>query len=180
MVKQKTKLENSWSKDEYKVPSSEGKYSRLQEGENRFRILSEPLTGWLLWEDKKPTRFPIDKKPLCVDKDNPVKHIWDLIVWSYDQEAIQILELHQATVKKRLLELANDEDWGDPTGYDIKISKTGAGKETKYSVTAVPHKKVAPEILDALNKTPINLAALFDGGDPFEATGAVQSGEIPF
>ena len=60
-----------------------------------------------------------------------------------------------------------DTDWSDPYHYDIKITKSGKGKETEYSVNPVPHKPLDPYIKQQFMETPCNLEALFDGNDPF-------------
>ena len=39
----------------YQVPESQGTgglYLKLQSGENKFRILTPPLTGWQYWTDQ--------------------------------------------------------------------------------------------------------------------------------
>ena len=39
---------------------------------------------------------------------------------------------------------------------------------TEYSMTAIPPSPTAPEITKAIKEKPINLNALFSGGNPFE------------
>ncbi len=53
--------------------------------------------------------------------------------------------------------------------------------ETKYSVLPSPAKPVPANILQAFKEKPINLEALFSGGNPFEETdGAQASGPDDF
>ena len=92
-----------------------------------------------------------------------------MLVWNYKESRIQILELTQKRLKEDLLALASDkEDWGDPRKYDITITKSGEGLETTYAMTPKPPKKRADEINEAVKNLKANLAALYDGGDPFE------------
>ena len=96
-----------------------------------------------------------------------------MLVWNYKESRIQILELTQAGLKRELVTLARDEEWGDPRKYDISITKSGEKLETTYAMTPKPHKKRADEINEAVKNLKVNLAALYSGGEPFEET-AVQ------
>lgn len=165
--------EESFIPEGYDVPKGNSSYLKFQDGENKFRVLSAPIMGWLDWKDKKPLRFPMDKKPSApVDPAKPIKHFWAMVVWDYTSKKIAILEITQAGIQTAIKDLAKDADWGNPYGYDIKVTKSGAGMETKYAINPVPHKPVHEMIVDLLNKTPINLNALFEGKDPFEVSGS--------
>lgn len=159
----------NWLPEEYEAPKSTSGYMKLQEGENRIRILSQPIYGWEDWTaDKKPVRSRYDNKPLkSIDPKRPVKHFWAFIVWNYNEEQIQILQVSQATIRKNLEKLCKDADWGAPTFYDIKITKEGEAKDTEYTVNPVSHKPVSPAIIEAFKEKPCNLEALFDNADPF-------------
>lgn len=144
------------------------KMSQMKEGENRLRIVGQPIAGWLDWHDKKPMRFPPDKKPLYpYDLEKPIKAFWALHVWDYARESLFILEITQSSILKSLTKIANDEDWGDFTKYDIKMSKEGTGKETRYSLTPLPHKPLSDKIQNAVENTKIRLEALYEGKDPW-------------
>jgi hypothetical protein len=154
--------------DNYESPKSNGFYMKLQDGENRIRVLSRSIVGWEDWQDKKPVRFQMHEKPTkSIDANKPVKHFWSFIVWNYSEQQIQILQINQAGIRKAIENLANDSDWGAPFFYDLKIVKKGEGKETEYSVNPVPHKAVDSSIENAFHDKPINLDALFCNADPF-------------
>ena len=55
--------------DNYKRPEpSAGNYAKLEDGQNRYRILSEARVGWLYWtEDNKPVR--LKEKPEALPAD---------------------------------------------------------------------------------------------------------------
>lgn len=144
-------------------------YMKLQDGENRIRILSAPILGWEDWTlEKKPIRFRYSEKPTSsIDPKKPVKHFWAMIVWNYNEQKIQILEITQATIRKCLEKLCKDPDWGAPYFYDIKICKEGQNVDTEYTVNPISPKPVAEQIIDQFNSNPCNLEALFDNGDPF-------------
>lgn len=155
--------------DDYEAPMSGGFYMKLQKGENRIRILSQPILGWEDWTiDRKPLRFTFDKKPeKPISAEKPVKHFWAFIVWNYKAEQIQILQVNQGGIRKGLEALTKDADWGAPFFYDIKIIKEGEEMKTKYMVNPLPHKPVAQHIIDAFNQRPCFLEALFQNEDPF-------------
>jgi hypothetical protein len=168
---------------DYQAPASGGGYMKLQDGENRIRILSHPILGWEDWRDKKPLRFTFDAKPAKpVDSQKPVKHFWAMVVWNYSEEAIQILEITQTTIRNSIEGFCKDADWGAPYFYDIKIIRKGDGMETEYAVNPSPHKPLAPAIKEAFLAKPAWLPALFSNGDPFAdhpkyTTGVFSDGE---
>ena len=143
-------------------------YMKLLDGDNKFRIMSQPLLGWEDWLNKKPIRFEMDKKPDApVDETKPIKLFWAMIVYNYAEKKIQILQITQARLRKALAALCKDEDWGSPYGFDIKITKEGKGMETIYTLNPIPHKAVSAEIIKAFDDKPIYLPALMKSLDPF-------------
>ena len=157
--------------DNYIEPkSSNTNYFKMQDGENRIRILSKPIVGWEDWtSDRKVFRFKMEdqpEKPL-VDG-NPIKIFWAMIVWNVKLGKIQIFQPTQKTIHGRIKELCNDEEWGVPINYDIKISKSGTDKLTKYIVNPCSKTPVSQDILKTFKETPIQLEALFINADPFK------------
>lgn len=154
---------------------TEKKYMKLKEGDNKFRILKEPITGWIDWKDKKPYRYRRNNRPsLPFDDTKPIKPFLACYVWDYGMNDLFILELTQATVLKSLKSLLEAEEWGPLTDYDIKVKKSGTGPLTKYLVEPVPPKPLAAHIKKAMETRPVNLEALYDGSDPW-ALGALES-----
>ena len=103
------------------------------------------------------------------EKDKKAKHFWAMTVWNYNTNAIEILELVQAKMQKSIRDTSKEPEWGNPVNrYDFVITKSGKGMETEYSMTAIPPSVTAPEITKAYKEKPINLNALFSGGNPFE------------
>lgn len=152
----------------YQAPKANNFYMKFQEGENKFRILSQPILGWEDWQDKKPVRYKFNEKPAkSIDPKKPVKHFWAMIVWNYMAEEIQILHITQSTLRKSLEALCLDSDWGAPYFYDIKIIKNGEGIDTEYVLNPLPHKPLSPHIQDLFHERRCNLEALFYNDDPF-------------
>lgn len=156
--------------DDYQAPISASNYMKIQDGENKIRILSQPVLGWEDWVDKKPVRYRFDQKPAkSHDPETPVRHFWAMIVWNYQEEKIQILQISQATIRSRIEGLSRDEDWGAPYFYDLKIVKTGEKTNTEYQVNPLPHKTISSAVVKAFNEKRCFLEALFEGADPFSA-----------
>ena len=168
----------------YETPQGGSSYMRFQQGENKFRILSKPVIGWLDWKDKKPYRFGFKNKPEKPLSDQPIRHFWAMIVFDYADQGVKILEITQATIQKAIETLAKDEDWGSPHEYDLKVIKKGQEKNTEYSVNPSPKKPISEEINKAATDKPINLESLFKNADPFIITNGEQTelliSELPF
>lgn len=163
---------NSFLPEGYTVPKSDSSYVKLQQGDNKFRILSKPIVGWVDWKDKKPFRFTIDKKPTVpFSPTQDIKHFWAFVVWDYTTKKISIFELTIKGIQNRLAELQANADWGAPFNYDVTINKVGSTMgDTKYVLTPSPPKPVHEMIADLYKKTPINLQALFEDKDPFDVS----------
>jgi hypothetical protein len=160
------------------------KMSQMVEGDNKIRIVMRPIAGWIDWVDSKPVRSRPDERPSkSFDEEKPMKPFWAMYVWDYARKSLYLLEVTQAGIIKALTSFAKDEDWGDFTKYDIKIKKEGTGKETRYSVTPLPHKDLSPEIVQALKNSPVHLENLYAGGDPWnvsaEAVAAAPVSKTP-
>jgi hypothetical protein len=54
------------------------------------------------------------------------------------------------------------------------VNRKGEGLETEYSVVPSPANPTPEPILQAYKEKPINLQALFSGGNPFEEADGVQ------
>lgn len=169
--------------DTYEPPKSTSGYMKLQDGKNKFRILSSPILGWEYWTQKDGKKMPVrlaytednyrvaQREALknVDEKDKKAKHFWAMTVWNYNTNSIEILELVQAKMQKSIRDTSSEPEWGNPVNkYDFVITKSGKGMETEYSMTAIPPSTTAPEITKAYKEKPINLNALFSGGNPFE------------
>ncbi len=164
------RIKMSFLPTDYQSPKTSNYYMKLQEGENRIRILSKPIFGWEDWHDNKPVRYAMDKKPAkAFDPKKQIRHFWAFVVFNYQEEQIQIMQVTQATIRKSLESLCRDTDWGSPYSYDIKIVKTGDGVDTEYTVNPVPHKKLDEYLIACFDDRRCNLNALFDNADPFSS-----------
>lgn len=165
----------------YEIPEVSN-YMKFEIGENRFRALSSAITGSEYWVTDPKTnkrspkrvrpdgRLPVEELELNPKTGEPEfpKHFWAFVVWNYKAKKIQILEITQKGIHKRLRSLVKDEDWGSPLNYDIVVKRSGEGLETEYEVIPKPAKETDPMILEEFSRAQINLEALYDGSDPFK------------
>lgn len=158
--------------DDYEVPSAEGGYMRFEQGENKFRVMSEPIMGEEFWKEvdgkRTPVRFKPDE-PIKIEEVDPDtrKHFWAMVVWNYKAKKLQILEITQKTIQQAIKAYDRNDDFGDFREYDLTVTRTGEGLKTEYQVMASPPKKVDDEIQKAYKNATINLSALYDGENPF-------------
>ena len=163
---------------DYKEPDTSN-YMKFSQGDNTFRILSNVIVGMEYWKTTKEGRKPIRKRPdediqisdLEIDEktgelDMP-KHFWAMVVWNYNSERVQILEITQATIRKPLIALERNEKWGDLGEFDITVTKEGDGLETSYQVTPNPKELINEKIVKRYESMKIDLEALYRGDDPF-------------
>jgi hypothetical protein len=181
----------SWLNEGYKEPKTGGNYTKLNNGkdtgpgikETSIRILTEPTMGFVLWDKRgekpQPKRFPVNenltlKQPIpkqydeCITQKDPLKFFWAMVVWNYDEKAIQILELTQKSIRDKILNLASNNKWGDPRNYDISILRITKGDKTSYDVVANPPiGEPSDEVLEKFAEHIIDMSKWMDGIDPF-------------
>ncbi len=149
----------------------------------RIRLMGEAITGWEVWvEEEDDDNNKADKKLRFEEKPDELpenakadmsgkkeyKRFIASIVWDYKLEKFRLLDLTQPGAMGQIFALDDDPDYGNPTGYDLKITKTVKGKKTSYGVTAAPPKEVAPSIAKAFKALQYDLSKMFDGEDPWE------------
>lgn len=134
--------EGSWD-DEF--PAQQNATFMRITGKHRVRILSKPLFVEVHFVNNQPRVCKGEKCPYC---QSGVRKITRAAIKVLDREDMQVKIL---TVGSRLYDQIRGiaREWGDPSGYDIMISRSGEGLQTRY--TAVPTKdtdKVPEEVLE--------------------------------
>lgn len=182
---------------DYELPQggTGGNYSKLENWDNKFRVLSTPIIWWIYFTETpdgkaKPVRVRTEKE---VNK-NEIKpnkwgekrynHFWTFVVWDYQKSAISILELSKNSILKDFDNYLNDPDYSNPLEYDIIITKKGEGLSTEYSFRAGKHSPISQEIKHAYMEMPVDLEKLFEGGNPYEVDsvtkGLQNTIDVPF
>jgi hypothetical protein len=178
---------------DYKVPEPSGKYMKLKQGENRFRVLSPAIVGYEGWTEPqggKPIRKRVGDVFNTTEVDpETIKHFWAFFVWNFDEKKVQVLQLTQSTVMKPIASLSKNKNWGDPKGYTLVVEKSGEKLETKYIVNPEPPMPLEKEAVDVWDKIKgkVDLEVLFKGGDPFgdekvekDTNTEIKAEDIPF
>lgn len=177
-------MENSFIPQGYEQPKSGGGFTKLEDGNNKFRVVSDALLMWLEWRDGKPIRHRftqgVEKPAKGAGQKDSVKHAWGLVVYNYKTKQIEICELDKQAVISSLLALAQNPAWGHPKNYDLIINKKGSGMETEYMLTPEPPKEPSNEVIEAFTETPCDLNQLLvEGGNPFLAVASAGNTANP-
>lgn len=136
-----------------KPAGGNGLFLKINDGETvQLRILDLPTIFQSEYEGKVST-----------------KYAWP--VYNHNDQKVQILQ-GGSTIYNAVNDLIQDDDYGDPTEYDIKVSRTGTGMDTKYGVLPPRNSKDVPEELDVPDVTAVITASPF-------ASGAHKLGESP-
>lgn len=140
-------------------------FIKIGQGTTRMRIVSQPCVVQIHWEE---TSSGSRRKVICPGAGCPIcaagkasQRRYQLYVIDRSDAKLKVMEQGPSVISK-LKQYTMDEDYGNPVKYDIKITKTGSGKETRYNVVASPNKtpiteeekalvQAAPE-LDEINK----------------------------
>lgn len=165
-------MENSFLPQGYEQPKSGGGFTTLVEGANKLRVVSDALLMWLEWRDGKPKRHPYtspDNKPAKgTGQKDSVAHAWGLGVYNYKTKQIEVFELDKQGAITQLLALVQNPSWGHPKKYDIIITKSGSGMDTKYNLAPEPPSDPSNEVIEAFTETPFDLnQLLIENGNPF-------------
>lgn len=128
----------------YKAPETtqgNGLYHKFEDGVTyTFRLLSEPVVYEATFSKGDETSVS-------------TKYGW--VVWNIEQKIAQVLQL-PLTAYRTIAAYASDDEYGDPQKYNIKITRTGTGPETKYEIIPSPKQidieDIAPEALEAVKK----------------------------
>jgi hypothetical protein len=173
MKKQTTNNANDFFPDsDYKVPVTSDYLNKFPQGETTFRVLSPAIVGYEYFnQDNKPIRQKeqFEGTPDDIKKDASVRHFWACVIWNYEAERIQILEITQKSIMTAIKALIDNPKWGSPKNYDLSITRKGTTmNDTEYAAMPNPAAEVSAEIKKALVARPVNLEALFSSGDPFK------------
>ena len=178
----------SFIPSDYKEPvsSGSGKFLKIAKDQtSRVRILSAtPVMGWEYWTaENKPKRLhemtetPHDLRRDADGKQEKPKFFWAVAVWNQDSECVQIWTITQSTIRKAIEAFCADPDYGDPSGYDLKVTRKGEKLDTEYTV--IPGRAVPFENHAAIAEaSAINWKAWMCGEDPF-TTPATSSPSAP-
>jgi len=113
-------------------PKTNSKYLRMRsKGDSiKIRIVSKAVR----WEEEMPVKNETGDTIGTKKKEN---FAW-VVIDRADGEAKAFRA--GVSIFLKIKELAQNDDWGDPTGYDITITRTETNPANYYSVVASPNK----------------------------------------
>lgn len=163
-------------------PVSKYTLGNLQSGSKvKIRVLSDFISGRSVWgenaEGKRvPTRrkmdTPIPASAIGINtftgKPESIKQFIAAVVWNYTTKQVEIFETDKSTIIEQIVEIEDNEDWGDTKGFDLTVSKKGEKMETEYSVIA----SNKADFKCSSEWEQVNLEALYTNNDPFVAATA--------
>jgi len=152
----------------YEAPETSNGFMKFEDGDSTFRVLSSAITGWEFWtNDNKVVRskeFPMETPNIKLDKSSKptkAKHFWAFTVWNYATESVQVLHIAQKSIQTDILNLVNDEDWGNPKEYDMKVTRTGKELLTKYQISPKPKKPITEEQAEAYTASDFDIETMY-------------------
>ena len=133
----------------YELPVTPSSYTKFEDWETvKIRI----LPSWMekdcnlmweyydeRWEKAKVVRSltKFEETP-WIKEGRQQKEVWAFKVWNYSLEQVQICTVSQKSIKVAIMWFINDEDYGDPLKYDIKIKREWTWLETQYTINPAP------------------------------------------
>jgi len=150
------------------------RYTRLDEGDTKLRILDVPTWGFELWIDgdsgREVHRTELSgtfDKELLKKSDREPKLFFAAKVYNYKTNAVEVWSVTQKQIIDAIKGWSDNEEYGDPLGYDLVVKRIGLDRNTKYQVMANPPKPLTKEVEEADKAEVVECDQLFIGGSPF-------------
>ena len=172
----------------HEIPDKRSQFMKLESGKNRFRFIGDPVSGFVFFgkveredgtESVKPYRrresegeFSLEEmieRNVRIKKDGEIegqKYFVLSLVYNYQKEKLQVLEITQKSILKALKSYVESEEYGHPSGYDLTIEKKGDGLNTEYTVIVSPPKPLPEEVALQVSDLSCDLERIFEGEYP--------------
>jgi len=175
----------SFLPENYEAPQTGGgSYFKPADGPNRIRVAGGAIVGWVAWDRSgdrpapKRGRVLGEVKKFASDEEKP-RFFWAFpIIDRNDGNRAKIWEVTQVTIQSQIEALVRNSDWGNPKEYDLTITKSGAGKDTTYTITPSPKTPIDITSAEQAKVDGMYLDALYEGGDPFTSPEPVGQGNL--
>jgi hypothetical protein len=172
----------------HEIPDKRNQFMKFVQGKNRIRFIGNPVSGFVFFgktkrddgtETVKPYRRRESEREFSleemINRDVRMKPDGEIegqkyfvmgLVYNYQKEKLQVLEITQKSILKALKSYVESEEYGHPSGYDLTIEKKGDGLNTEYTVVVSPPKPLSAEIENLIGETSCDLQKIFDGEYP--------------
>lgn len=169
---------------DYEFKETPSDYMKFgEEGDHQFRILAPVIIGFEFWWDesgeRKVKRVKTFKEAVNDLKADKIKEFHAFIVWDYKTSMVRLLNISQKTLQKEIHGFVTDSDWGDPTKYDLVVTRKGMGfNDTEYSIRPKPAKPLSEEAEKAFKSIKVDIDQYFEGGHPIVREGGDNTKDI--
>jgi hypothetical protein len=155
----------------YEKTEAGSQYLKFAPNDSRvIRIISDALEGFQVFKDGKPIRWatgePIPEEART--SDDKVRNFAAFGVYDYDDKKYKLFCCATRSILQEIVNFSEME--GKPFGYTLKITRKGAGMETKYYVKLDSHNEAEEEVVQAQQNflAEVDMNKLLTGGNPFE------------
>jgi hypothetical protein len=115
------------------LPAGGGIFLKIEPGTTvRLRLMTEPIKFVKTFNKETSDRFGAFVVVKTAAADKSVHY--EGKAWEFG-----------AGIARPIWTLYRNEDFGDPTGYDLSITRTGSGLDTKYTVVGHPPKELSKD-----------------------------------
>lgn len=153
-----------WKSVGEKVKTGGSDFYRLEQGMNRLRIVSGVEERGTHFASSQKKSFSCQGKDTCeyCKAGDKVKMKFLMYVIDRRDNQVKLAEFGYSIVRE-VAKLQKDEDYAfaEYPDYDLKITKSGEGMNTEYTVTPAPNKSplTAQEAADVAKQTPLHEVA---------------------
>lgn len=125
----------------YDIPVGDSTFLKLENGDNKIRLVSKPVEVILHQTSEKGKPFATapcqgEKCELCA-AGKKKNYKYGYLVLSRKDGKPYIFEA-PITVFRQIVGYATNEEYGDPMKYDLTIKKEGTAPQVTYTVIASP------------------------------------------
>ncbi len=148
--------------DNIELPKNDGLYFKFEDKvENIVRLLSDPIVFTSEFKGQENTKYAY-------------------LVYNTLNKTVQVMNIPRKALQQ-IIDLARDPEYGDPTKYNLKITRTGEGFQTEYKIIASPNKSDTPaDVLEAASKIdPIGVIGKGNGVSDVQWLADAQDGQKP-
>ncbi len=153
------------------IPSEGGEFTKFEQNSTtKIRITSDFMIGFQYFQADKTPMVSIEeptelinpgKKYKSEELQDKAKQIWVASVYNFETKQHELLVISQSSIKKALLALEANKDWGDLKEYSISVNRDDSSSVVKYALTPSPKKALNKEEQAIVDDNPIVVADFF-------------------
>ena len=154
------------------LKKTDGGFYDLEQGQNQFRIVVTPVWGYKYnFENRGEAKemshpFYAPSNPEVKENKNKLALNAAMVIYDYSSKQLRPFNIHQKKILNAIDGYEANPKYGDVTGYDVIVGKTGEGRETRYEVMVNPPEDMPKEVKEALKEVEIDMENVFVGDSP--------------